>query len=67
MIHVDTKQLVCFNAAALATKVPTACTYLLMDDTSAGQENSNDLVINITGYKGTLPALGAIPVGAVFL
>ncbi|WP_353738138.1 MULTISPECIES: bluetail domain-containing putative surface protein [unclassified Microcystis] len=30
---------------------------------TAGFQSSNDLLINITGFTGTLPALGSITVG----
>jgi hypothetical protein len=56
------------NRAALvvATRSPIAGTYLFINDGNAGRNNTNDLLFNITGYSGTLPGLGVIPVGSVF-
>jgi subtilisin family serine protease/methionine-rich copper-binding protein CopC len=57
------------NSAALVT-VTTASiagTYLVINDGTAGFQASNDLVINLTGYTGTLPALGSIPVTNFFV
>ncbi|MFN5513829.1 MAG: ELWxxDGT repeat protein, partial [Cyanobacteriota bacterium] len=42
-------------------------TYLIVNDGTAGFQSANDLVINLTGITGTLPALGAIPVGNFFV
>ncbi|WP_288141805.1 bluetail domain-containing putative surface protein [Microcystis sp. LE19-84.1B] len=33
----------------------------------AGFQSSNDLLINITGFTGTLPALGSMIVGYFFV
>nr|WP_306307491.1 bluetail domain-containing putative surface protein [Microcystis aeruginosa] len=38
-----------------------------MNDSAAGFQSSNDLLINITGFTGTLPALGSIPVTNFFV
>ena len=56
------------NRAALvvATRAPIAGTYLFINDGNAARNNSNDLLINITGFSGPLPGLGVIPVGTVF-
>ncbi|MFM7464453.1 MAG: bluetail domain-containing putative surface protein [Cyanobium sp.] len=56
------------NAAVLvvATRAPIAGTYLLINDGIASRSNSNDLLINISGFSGVLPALGGISVGSVF-
>jgi 2',3'-cyclic-nucleotide 2'-phosphodiesterase (5'-nucleotidase family) len=56
------------NKAALvvATRAPIAGTYLFINDGNASRNNSNDLLINLTGFSGTLPGLGVIPVGTVF-
>ncbi|WP_409886769.1 bluetail domain-containing putative surface protein [Microcystis sp.] len=57
------------NSAALVqvTTVAIAGTYLVINDSTAGFQSSNDLLINITGFTGTLPALGNIPVGNFFV
>ena len=56
------------NRAALvvATRAPIAGTYLFINDGNAARNNSNDLLINITGFTGALPGLGGIPVSTVF-
>jgi Ca2+-binding RTX toxin-like protein len=56
------------NRAALvvATAPAIAGTYLVVNDSTTGFQASNDLVINLTGLTGTLPALGTIPVNAWF-
>jgi Ca2+-binding RTX toxin-like protein len=50
------------NSAALvvATNAAIAGTYLVVNDGTAGFQAANDLVVNLTGYTGTLPALGNI-------
>ncbi|ODV40076.1 Calx-beta domain-containing protein [Microcystis aeruginosa] len=57
------------NSAALVqvTTGAIAGTYLVINDSAAGFQSSNDLLINITGFTGTLPALGSIPVGNFFV
>jgi len=57
------------NRAALvvATKAPIAGTYLFINDGNAARNNSNDLLINLTGFSGGLPGLGVIPVNSVFV
>ncbi|MDY7050444.1 MAG: Calx-beta domain-containing protein, partial [Microcystis panniformis WG22] len=57
------------NSAALVqvTTGAIAGTYLVINDSTAGFQASNDLLINITGFTGTLPALGSIPVGNFFI
>jgi Ca2+-binding RTX toxin-like protein len=57
------------NSAALVqvTTGAIAGTYLVINDSTAGLQSSNDLLINITGFTGTLPALGNIPVGNFFV
>jgi hypothetical protein len=42
-------------------------TYLIINDGVAGFQSANDLVINLTGLTGTLPALGAISVSNFFV
>ncbi|QVL52271.1 MAG: hypothetical protein KFB97_12615 [Cyanobium sp. M30B3] len=56
------------NAAALvrSTNAAIAGTYLLINNGSAARSLTADLMVNITGYSGTLPALGVRPVGLVF-
>ncbi|CCH98760.1 hypothetical protein MICAB_5300004 [Microcystis aeruginosa PCC 9717] len=57
------------NSAALVqvTTGAIAGIYLVINDSTAGFQSSNDLLINITGFTGTLPALGNIPVGNFFV
>jgi hypothetical protein len=57
------------NSAALVqvTTGAIAGTYLIINDSAAGFQSSNDLLINITGFTGTLPALGNIPVSNFFV
>jgi Ca2+-binding RTX toxin-like protein len=56
------------NAAALvrSTNAAIAGTYLLINDSNAARSLTRDLLINITGYSGRLPALGVRPVESVF-
>ncbi|GBE72959.1 hypothetical protein myaer87_01860 [Microcystis aeruginosa NIES-87] len=57
------------NSAALVqvTTGAIAGTYLVINDSTDGFQSSNDLLVNITGFTGTLPALGSIPVGNFFV
>ncbi|BCU13824.1 beta strand repeat-containing protein [Microcystis aeruginosa] len=57
------------NSAALVqvTTGAIAGTYLVINDSTDGFQSSNDLLINITGFTGALPALGNIPVGNFFV
>nr|NCR38608.1 endo-1,3-1,4-beta-glycanase ExsH [Microcystis aeruginosa W13-11] len=57
------------NSAALVqvTTGAIAGTYLIINDSTDGFQSSNDLLVNITGFTGTLPALGNIPVGNFFV
>ena len=57
------------NSAALVniTSSGIAGTYLVINDGVAGFQSGNDLLVNITGYSGTLPALGNIAVGNFFI
>lgn len=57
------------NSAALvvATNASIAGTYLVINDGVLGFQAGNDLVVNLTGYTGALPALGTIPVGSFFV
>jgi Ca2+-binding RTX toxin-like protein len=43
-----------------------AGTYLAINDGTAGFQANSDLLINITGYSGTLPGMGSIAVNSVF-
>jgi Ca2+-binding RTX toxin-like protein len=57
------------NSAALVqvTSGGIAGTYIAINDGIAGFQSGSDTLINITGYSGTLPALGAItPVSSWF-
>jgi Ca2+-binding RTX toxin-like protein len=58
------------NRAALVVwgsfRSRSASTYLFINDGNAAQ-TSQDLLINLTGHSGALPALGAIPVNSVFV
>jgi Ca2+-binding RTX toxin-like protein len=53
-------------AVVVSTNAAIAGTYLIVDDRVAGFSR-NDLVVNITGYSGNLPALGAISVPSFFI
>ncbi|WP_137908331.1 bluetail domain-containing putative surface protein, partial [Dolichospermum planctonicum] len=57
------------NSAALVsvTTFGIAGTYLVINDGVAGFQSSNDLLVNITGYSGILPALGTIAVSSFFI
>ena len=57
------------NSAALVSVNTSgiAGTYLVINDGVAGFQSSNDLLVNITGYSGTLPALGTIAVSSFFI
>jgi Ca2+-binding RTX toxin-like protein len=57
------------NSAALVvvTAAGIAGTYLVINDSVAGFQDTVDTVVNITGYSGTLPNLGAIPVNNFFV
>ncbi|MDM3850388.1 MAG: bluetail domain-containing putative surface protein [Aphanizomenon gracile PMC649.10] len=57
------------NSAALVsvTTAGIAGTYLVINDGVAGFQSSNDLLVNMTGYTGTLPALGNIAVSSFFI
>jgi Ca2+-binding RTX toxin-like protein len=56
------------DSAALVrvTTAGIAGTYVLVNDGVAGFQSANDLVVNITGVTGTVPALGTIPVANFF-
>jgi Ca2+-binding RTX toxin-like protein len=52
-------------AIVVSTGVGIAGTYLVIDDGVSGL-SSNDLVVNITGFSGNLPLVGAVPVNYFF-
>lgn len=63
------KQPLAVNSAVLvtATNAAIAGTYLLINDGTAALSTTNDLMVNITGYGGTIPAMGVIsPISSVF-
>ncbi|MCZ8192386.1 MAG: hypothetical protein O9326_22355, partial [Microcystis sp. LE19-338.1B] len=55
------------NSAVLVWVANTTTTYLIINDGTAGFQSANDLVINLTGLTGTLPALGTIAVNSFFV
>jgi Ca2+-binding RTX toxin-like protein len=57
------------NSAALVDVATPgiAGTYLVINNGVAGFQSSNDLLVNITGYSGALPALGNIAVSSFFV
>jgi len=57
------------NSAALVSVTTSgiAGTYLVINDGVAGFQSSNDLLVNITGSSGILPALGTIAVSSFFI
>jgi hypothetical protein len=57
------------NSAALVqvTSGGIAGTYLIINDGTAGLQANNDLLVNISGFTGSLPALGSITVSSFFI
>jgi ELWxxDGT repeat protein len=55
------------NSAVLVRVANTTTTYLIINDGTAGFQSANDLVINLTGLTGSLPALGTIAVNSFFV
>jgi len=57
------------NSAALAvvTSGSVAGSYLIVNNGVAGFQATDDLVVNITGYTGTLPGVGPVAVSSVFV
>jgi hypothetical protein len=53
-------------ALVVATAPAIAGTYLLINDGTAAFNVSNDTLINLTGFQGTLPALGSIAPNLLF-
>ena len=62
-------QSLAINSAALVevTTTSIAGTYLVINDSTAGFQSTNDLLVNITGFTGTIPALGTIAVNNFFV
>ncbi|WP_375328120.1 Calx-beta domain-containing protein [Microcystis sp. BLCC-F210] len=67
-------QALAINSAALVqvTTAGIAGTYLVINNGTAGFQNSilggnNDSIVNITGFTGTVPALGTISVNSFFV
>jgi hypothetical protein len=56
------------NAAAMvrATNRSIRGMYLLINDNIAGLNSRNDLLVNITGFRGGVPGLGTIAPSSVF-
>ncbi|MFN7256843.1 MAG: Calx-beta domain-containing protein [Microcystis sp.] len=57
------------NGAALVQVTTTgiAGNYIIVNDNVAGFQSANDLLVNVTGITGTLPALGNIIVSNFFV
>ena len=57
------------NSAALMviSTASIAGTYLVVNDGVAGFQSNTDLVVNLTGYTGTIPNFGTIPVTNFFV
>ncbi|MFM6547592.1 MAG: Calx-beta domain-containing protein, partial [Microcystis panniformis] len=57
------------NGAALVqvTTAGIAGNYIIVNDNVAGFQSANDLLVNVTGITGTLPALGSITVSNFFV
>ncbi len=57
------------NGAALVqvTTAGIAGNYIIVNDNVAGFQSANDLLVNVTGITGTLPALGNIIVSNFFV
>jgi hypothetical protein len=57
------------NGAALVQVTTTgiAGNYIIVNDNVAGFQSANDLLVNVTGITGTLPALGNITVSNFFV
>jgi len=62
-------QALAINSAALVKVTTTgiAGTYLVINDSTAGFQANNDLLVNITGFTGTIPALGTVAVNSFFV
>ncbi len=53
--------------SAVLVRDNSSSTYLIINDGTAGFQSANDLVINLTGLTGSLPALGPIAVNSFFV
>ena len=53
--------------SAVLVRDNSSSTYLIINDGTGGFQSANDLVINLTGLTGTLPALGTIAVNSFFV
>jgi Ca2+-binding RTX toxin-like protein len=62
-------QVLGLNSAALVqtTTAGIAGTYLVVNDGVAGFQAATDLLINVTGYSGALPAVGVSAVNSFFI
>jgi hypothetical protein len=54
-------------ALVVSTGVGSAGTYLIIDNGTAGFQSGSDLVVNITGFTGTLPGVGTITPNTFFV
>jgi ELWxxDGT repeat protein len=63
------KQPLAANGAVLvrATNAAIAGTYLVINNSVAGRSDADDLMIKLNGFTGTLPAIGTVGVGTVFI
>lgn len=62
-------QALAINSAALVTVTTAgiAGTYLIINDNIAGFQSTNDSVVNITGFSGSLPGLGVSSPSSFFI
>ncbi|MFN6540285.1 MAG: pre-peptidase C-terminal domain-containing protein [Nostoc sp. EkiNYC01] len=61
-------QALAVNSAALVQVTGAISgTYLVVNDDIAGLQTNQDLLVNLTGYTGTLPTLGTVPVNSFFV
>lgn len=62
-------QALAISSAALVKVTTTGIsgTYLVVNNGTAGFQATNDLLVNITGFTGTIPALGTIAVNNFFV
>jgi hypothetical protein len=51
----------------VASAVASFNTYLIINDSTATFSATNDLVINLTNYRGTLPSVGTVAVSQFFV
>ena len=58
---INSAALVRINSGAIAG------TYLFVNDSTAGFQSNSDLLVNLSGYTGNLPALGNIAVSSFFV